>query len=55
MALAGDVTASALSVSTLCAGPVARALAGVDLVLRAGLVVASARYATLADAARRRA
>ncbi|MET7326200.1 cytosine permease [Streptomyces sp. NPDC005549] len=48
LALAGGVVVAALSVDTLYAGPVARALGGVDLSLPAGMVVASALYAVLA-------
>ncbi|WP_052844988.1 hypothetical protein [Streptomyces sp. NRRL S-31] len=39
------VTASALCVGSVYTGPVAAALGGVDLTLRAGLVVASGVYA----------
>ncbi|MFJ8810866.1 purine-cytosine permease family protein [Streptomyces sp. NPDC102490] len=52
LALAGGVVVAALSVDTLYAGPVARALGGIDLSLPAGMVVASALYAVLARGAR---
>ncbi|MEU1869877.1 cytosine permease [Streptomyces sp. NPDC019793] len=52
LALAGGVVAAALSVDTLYAGPVARALGGIDLSLPAGMVVASALYAVLARGVR---
>ncbi|MGX1025985.1 cytosine permease [Streptomyces sp. SAI-097] len=52
LALAGGVVAAVLSVDTLYAGPVARALGGIDLSLPAGMVVASALYAVLARGVR---
>ncbi|WP_121702699.1 purine-cytosine permease family protein [Streptomyces sp. BBFR25] len=52
LALGGGVVVAALSVDTLYAGPVARALGGIDLSLPAGMVVASALYAVLARGAR---
>ncbi|MEV8593423.1 cytosine permease [Streptomyces sp. NPDC052012] len=47
LALAGGVTAAALCVNTLYTGPIAHALAGIDLALPVGLVVAAALYALL--------
>ncbi|OMI91732.1 nitrate reductase [Streptomyces sp. M1013] len=52
LALGGGVVVAALSVDTLYAGPVARALGGIDLSLPVGMVVASALYAVLARGAR---
>ncbi|MDI3387697.1 hypothetical protein QIS99_16035 [Streptomyces sp. B-S-A8] len=46
-ALTGGVTASALSVNTLCTGPIAAAPNGVDLALPAGLVVSPLLYLLL--------
>ncbi|WP_333492430.1 hypothetical protein [Streptomyces camelliae] len=47
-ALGAGVTASALCVDTVCTGPVAAALGGVDgLTLPAGLLVSAAAYALL--------
>ncbi|MDI3405000.1 purine-cytosine permease family protein [Streptomyces cavernicola] len=46
-ALAGGVTASALSVNTVYTGPIAEALDGIDLALPAGLVVSPLLYVLL--------
>jgi purine-cytosine permease-like protein len=47
LALGSGVAAAALSVNTLCTGPVARALGGVDLALPAGMIVAACVYALM--------
>ncbi|NBE55669.1 purine-cytosine permease family protein [Streptomyces boluensis] len=46
-ALAGGVTASALSVNTVYTGPLATALGGIDLALPVGILVSAALYALL--------
>ncbi|EST20737.1 cytosine permease [Streptomyces roseochromogenus] len=46
-ALGAGAAASALRVDTVCSGPVAAALGGVDLALPAGLLASSAAYALL--------
>ncbi|CCK25252.1 putative NCS1 family transporter [Streptomyces davaonensis JCM 4913] len=49
LALGAGVTAAALCVNTLYAGPVAAALGGLDLALPVGMAVSAGLYAVLAD------